>query len=67
MDLLPRGNPQALIILAHYCVLLERAETSWFLQRQAQALLESFENRLDERWAVWLEWPKRQIGMSEDP
>ncbi|KAL3485011.1 hypothetical protein BJX62DRAFT_44214 [Aspergillus germanicus] len=57
MALLQQGHPGALILLAHYCVLLRYMERYWYFEGQAAALLQAIRGRLGERWRGSLEWP----------
>ncbi|KAJ0421493.1 hypothetical protein BJY00DRAFT_109623 [Aspergillus carlsbadensis] len=57
MALLQQGHPGALILLAHYCVLLRYMERYWYFEGQAGALLRAIRGRLGGRWRGSLEWP----------
>jgi len=58
--LLHHQHPIALIILAHYCVLIKKIETVWYLRGLGQSLLSSIHEVLSQRWRPWLEWPMKQ-------
>jgi hypothetical protein len=53
-------HPIALIILAHYCVLIKKIETVWYLRGLGQNLLSSIHEVLEPKWRPWLEWPMEQ-------
>jgi hypothetical protein len=53
-------HPIALIILAHYCVLLKKIETVWYLRGLGLNLLSSINKVLEPKWRPWLEWPMEQ-------
>ncbi|KAL2855643.1 hypothetical protein BJX68DRAFT_217017 [Aspergillus pseudodeflectus] len=57
MALLQQEHPGALILLAHYCVLLRYMERYWYFEGKAGALLKVIRGRLGERWRSSLEWP----------
>lgn len=57
-------HPGALILLAHYCVLLKKLEGFWFFDGRATALLKNVVACLDQRWMSGVRWPMEQIGMS---
>lgn len=57
LRLLHHQHPVALIILAHYCVLIKRIERVWYLRGLGQNLLSSIHEVLPPKWRPWLEWP----------
>lgn len=65
MDLLKVYDPGALILLAHYCIILSRVEHPWYLQGRASRLLFMITRRLDEKWHRYIKWPLEEIGISK--
>ncbi|CAG8984282.1 hypothetical protein HYALB_00010707 [Hymenoscyphus albidus] len=63
-DLLKIYDPGALILLAHYCIILSRVESSWYLKGRASRLLFMITRRLDEKWHRYIRWPLEEIGVS---
>ncbi|TVY75906.1 Sterol uptake control protein [Lachnellula suecica] len=63
MFLLNESHPGALIIFAHYCVLLKRLEGLWYLEGRAMRLLSHIWQRLDVRWHSYIRWPVEEIGL----
>ncbi|KAH8685017.1 hypothetical protein BGZ61DRAFT_548823, partial [Ilyonectria robusta] len=63
VGLAERGDPIALLILAHYCVLIHwAAERSWCFESWAPALSHAIANQVsDSHWAAWLDWPLNLI------
>ncbi|KAL6715355.1 hypothetical protein ACLMJK_007621 [Lecanora helva] len=61
VQLIRASNPEALIVLAHYCVLLRQTESSWHMQHQAEGLLEAIFQHIDSARSTWLEWPKEHV------
>ncbi|KUJ11394.1 uncharacterized protein LY89DRAFT_243869 [Mollisia scopiformis] len=53
--------PQALILVAVYCILLKRIEGFWWIEGKAESLLEAVEGELGDGWQAWLEWPRREV------
>jgi hypothetical protein len=53
--------PEALLILAHYCVLLKRMEYLWWVKGKAYNLLQTIRNTLGDRWERWLQWPIDEV------
>ncbi|KAI5300658.1 hypothetical protein KEM56_002292 [Ascosphaera pollenicola] len=61
MELLSRRRPLALVILAHFAVLLRNHESSWFLDGWDRKLLDAVEKAIPPGFEVFLAWPKRCI------
>ena len=57
-------RPPALIITAHYCLLLKRCCSCWFVEHRAYVLLKAVEQSLADEWDPFLEHPLRVIGNS---
>lgn len=61
LDLLSEKQPEAMIILAHYCVLIYWAEyhesDTWFISGWAKYMLETVKQSLPEKWQEHLKWP----------
>lgn len=56
-SLLSQGIAEALIILAHYAVLLHAHRWLWVIGDGGEFLIRSISRSLDPIWAKWLEWP----------
>jgi hypothetical protein len=54
IELLQALHPVALVLLAHYCLLLRRIESKWYFDGQATRLLGNIAQRLDPKWQSWL-------------
>ncbi|PWY92369.1 hypothetical protein BO70DRAFT_383942 [Aspergillus heteromorphus CBS 117.55] len=52
-------RPEALVILAHYAVLIHWHRGLWLFGDSGRFLIESISNHLGPDWAQWLEWPNR--------
>lgn len=50
MTLLKRHHPSALILLAHYSLLLQRIESKWYFQGRARRLVRTILHFLDPYW-----------------
>ncbi|KAJ4559770.1 hypothetical protein HRR90_000048 [Exophiala dermatitidis] len=61
LALLRQRQPQALVILAHYAVLLHRGRRFWLLGDGGQFLIESICATLGPKWQKWLEFPKSAL------
>lgn len=56
-DLLLKRQPEALIILAHYAVLLHARRHVWVVGEAGRMLIESITAHLGTYWKRWLTWP----------
>ncbi|KAL2061316.1 hypothetical protein VTL71DRAFT_7589 [Oculimacula yallundae] len=67
-DMVEDRVPQALILVAVYCVVLKRAEDLWYIKGKAESLLHAVERELRLKgggeWERWLEWPKLEVRVS---
>ncbi|KNG48781.1 hypothetical protein DDE82_005104 [Stemphylium lycopersici] len=61
VELLAQKQPAALIIIAHYAVLLSRAPQYWFLEGVASQILDVANALVPATWSAWLDWPKTKI------
>ncbi|KAH9227400.1 hypothetical protein K456DRAFT_58214 [Colletotrichum gloeosporioides 23] len=61
ITLLQEKEPWALIVLAHFCVLVHRSETRWIMKGHGARLLQSISDRLDVQWHEYLQWPLEEI------
>jgi hypothetical protein len=55
--LLREQRPPAVIILAHYCLLLKRCEECWYMEHRAHDLFEAVRQGLREEWVVHIKHP----------
>lgn len=58
VELLRRQEPEALIILAYYAILLHRCRDSWLYGEGGRFLIESICGRLGTNWQDWLTYPR---------
>jgi hypothetical protein len=58
---LKQRRPEALVILAYYCVLLHRAAEYWFVGDLGRRLIYLINGHLGPLWSDWLEWPNRMV------
>lgn len=57
--LLMRRQPEALIILCHYAILLHRRRHIWLVGRAGQMLITAITNSLGTYWRSWLDLPNQ--------
>jgi hypothetical protein len=61
-ELVEERCPQALVIVAVYCVLLKRNEGLWWMRGKAENLLRAVRKELDGgQWHTWLQWPVEEV------
>ncbi|KAF8860826.1 hypothetical protein BDZ45DRAFT_724324 [Acephala macrosclerotiorum] len=60
IELLGQRRPEALVIFAHYCVLLKRVNYLWFFVGVGTNMLKAVEKELGVEWKPWIEWAVRQ-------
>ncbi|KAL5409563.1 hypothetical protein PMIN03_005909 [Paraphaeosphaeria minitans] len=67
VELLAEKQPGALIIFAHYGVLLARGRHYWFLEGMDELILAVADAFVPLEWKSWLDWPKEQIRACRTP
>ncbi|RFU33455.1 hypothetical protein B7463_g2853, partial [Scytalidium lignicola] len=61
--LLRERVPEALVVLAHYAVLLHRHNSYWYFDGWGRHLVRVIADLLGPSWSVHLEWPRRMVGL----
>jgi hypothetical protein len=64
LDILRQRHPVALILLAHYCILLEPLESHWYMNGFRKRLMSRIYRQVDPEWWPWLKWPMEEVGLS---
>ncbi|KAH7268117.1 hypothetical protein B0J15DRAFT_486407 [Fusarium solani] len=64
IDLLSQRQPEALVILAFYAVLLHWNRDTWVLGDGGEYLIEAIAAHLGAHWTSWLHWP---VSVLESP
>lgn len=65
LGLVDRLEPEALIILAHYSLILNQVDKVWFMHGMSRQLLQTISERLGEDWESWIAWPLQELALSE--
>ncbi|KAL5335192.1 hypothetical protein BJX70DRAFT_330878 [Aspergillus crustosus] len=60
-DHLEMRRPEALVLLAHYAVLLHQQRDSWLFGDSGRFVIESVTRYLGEEWEEWLRWPNQAL------
>jgi hypothetical protein len=61
--LLRHRQPPALLIWAHYAVLLHVIDDVWFMKGWAYDTVIVVDDLLGDAWARWMKWPKHVCGV----
>lgn len=60
-NLLKQRQPEALVILAFFAVLLHWNQSMWIVGDGGQYLIRSITSHLGLHWAEWLQWPNSML------
>jgi hypothetical protein len=66
IDLLYERHPGALILLAHYCIILKQMQQRWYFAGRASKLMASIVALLDARWLPFIEEAERIVREPEE-
>lgn len=61
-NMLGEKKPEALILLAHYCILLGGIREYWWMEDKGVHLLKSIHQTLGPEWRAWIQWPMELLG-----
>jgi hypothetical protein len=61
------NQPLALVILAHYGIVLNGLRDSWFVQGLGTRVIEVVHMSLSEKWRPLVHWPMEQVGLRGEP
>ncbi|CAH0003794.1 unnamed protein product [Clonostachys byssicola] len=53
--------PEALVLLAHFAVLVQTVECFWFMRGWAHHVLDGVVKQLDSGYITWISWPQKQL------
>lgn len=62
---LERKDAHALLILAHWAVLLKYMNSAWFMDGWAEHVLSGISTYLHEDYRPWIEWPLKQVYQTQ--
>jgi hypothetical protein len=65
IELMSKRNPRALIVLAHYCVMLKMIDSFWFMEGSAARLLDQCRRDLSKKWRSHIEWPLSVVSIGQ--
>lgn len=61
--LMSERNPKALVILAHYCIMLNMLKSFWFMEGCAAPVLRQCRQELGDEWLPHIQWPLSVLGL----
>ncbi|KAJ5098761.1 hypothetical protein N7532_005762 [Penicillium argentinense] len=64
--LLEQKESRALALLAHWAVMIQFMEKTWFMKGWAEHVLSGISVYLQPEYRPWIEWPLRQVHRSDD-
>lgn len=56
-----KEQPEALVLLAHYCIVLQQVDKFWWICGMSRHLLDYIRITLDPQWERWIEWPLQRF------
>jgi hypothetical protein len=58
-------KPEALIVLAHYSLLLNKVNQFWYIKGMSRRLLKTIHGKLGKEWETWIAWPLQHLILTE--
>jgi hypothetical protein len=75
ISLVSQHCPEALVLLAHYCLLLSKIDNVWWLKGISRHLLRSVCRMIGKvgnagdggegKWEAWISWPLQELVLTE--
>lgn len=59
---LQQQHSTAMVIYAHFVVLIKRLDWSWTIENWPNHLMSQVYESVDQSWRAWLRWPMEQVG-----
>lgn len=63
ISIMTERKPEALLVLAHYCIMLKLIDSFWFMNGCASRLLAQCRKDLSEEWHPYISWPLSVVGL----
>ena len=67
LSMLGSKEPEALVILAFYCVVLYQLDEYWWMNGRGDLLLETVRREVGQTWQGWLDWPTTMLHSRKQP
>jgi hypothetical protein len=61
IQLLSQLQPVALVIMAHYCLLIKNCQSCWYMEHRADRMFDAVKQDLSDEWTIYIEHPLRVI------
>ncbi|KAL2065260.1 hypothetical protein VTL71DRAFT_2929 [Oculimacula yallundae] len=58
-------HPAALILLSHFCLLLNKMEDFWWIRGMSRKLLHEIHQTIGAEWEPWIAWPLQDLVVCE--
>jgi len=58
-------KPEALVVLAHYSLLLNKVDQLWYMQGMSRRLLHTIHSKIGKQWESWIAWPLQDLVLTE--
>jgi hypothetical protein len=58
-------RPEALIVLAHYSLLLNRGDKIWYMEGMSRRLLQTIHSKIGKEWESWMAWLLHKLVLTE--
>jgi hypothetical protein len=65
IDLMSERNPEALVVLAHFCIMLDMLNSLWFMEGCAAHIIDQCKKDLDIEWLPYIQWPLSVLQVGE--
>jgi hypothetical protein len=63
IDLLKAEEPMALVLLAHFGVVLHASRKDWWSGNWGCQLVKAVYEKLEDHWRPWIQWPIIRVGI----
>lgn len=63
IDLLKAEEPMALVLLAHFGVVLHASRKDWWSGNWGCQLVKAVYEKLEDHWRPWIQWPIIRVGL----
>jgi len=63
INLMSERNPEALVVVAHFCIMLNMLNSIWFIEGCAARILDRCRRDLDDEWLPYIQWPLQVVGL----
>ncbi|KAF2714999.1 hypothetical protein K504DRAFT_445917 [Pleomassaria siparia CBS 279.74] len=67
LDLVILQKSRAIVLMAHFCILVKRASHLWYAAGAAEDMMIELHGNLNPKFLPWMEWPLRTFGMMQGP